>query len=85
MEAGDEFGEQRPQGTSTTTGLPSWRPLPRWKMSGTVSSAGALSLLPGLGAGLTTTSGRLFTQASPGIPGTPETFDLFGGLEACLT
>jgi hypothetical protein len=48
---------------------------------GTVSNAGALSLLPGSGAGLTSTGGRLFTQASPGIPGTPETFDLFGGLE----
>lgn len=48
---------------------------------GTVSNAGALSLLPGSGTGLTTTGGRLFTQASPGIPGTPETFDAFSGLE----
>jgi len=23
----------------------------------------------------------LFTQASPGVPGNPETFDLFGDLE----
>ena len=48
---------------------------------GTASNAGAVSVLPGSGAGLTSTGGRLFTQASPGVPGTPETFDQFGGLE----
>jgi hypothetical protein len=48
---------------------------------GTVSRAGAVSVLPGSGGGLTRTGGRLFTQNSPGVPGTAETFDQFGGLE----
>jgi hypothetical protein len=38
-------------------------------------------VLPGSAGGLTRTGGRLFTQNSPGVPGTAETFDLFGGLE----
>src|SRR6266545_3317616 len=48
---------------------------------GTVGDAGALSVLPGSAGGLTSTGGRLFTQNSPGVPGTAETFDQFGGLE----
>ena len=48
---------------------------------GMVSQAGAVSVLQGSGAGLASTGGRLFTQNSPGVPGTAETFDLFGGLE----
>ena len=46
---------------------------------GTVAQAGAVSVLQGAGGGLTTAGGRLFTQNSPGVPGTAETFDLFGG------
>ena len=48
---------------------------------GSAFAAGAVSVLYGSSGGLTTSGGRLFTQASPGIPGIPETFDLFGGLE----
>ena len=48
---------------------------------GSVEDAGAVSVLYGGAGGLTTAGGRLFTQNSPGVPGTAETFDQFGGLE----
>jgi hypothetical protein len=48
---------------------------------GSTIDAGAVSVLPGSAGGLTRTGGRLLTQDSPGVPGTAETFDLFGGLE----
>jgi hypothetical protein len=46
----------------------------------TVTEAGAVSVLAGSGSGLTSSGGRLFTQNSPGVPGTAEAFDWFGGL-----
>lgn len=46
-----------------------------------MDDAGALTTLSGSTSGLTAAGGRLFTQDSPGVPGTAETFDLFGGLE----
>jgi hypothetical protein len=46
----------------------------------TVTEAGAVSVLRGSGSGLTSSGGRLFTQNSPGVPGTAEAFDWFGGL-----
>jgi hypothetical protein len=48
---------------------------------GTVAQAGAVSVLQGSGGGLTGAGGRLFTQDSPGVPGTAEPFDHFGRLE----
>jgi hypothetical protein len=81
VEAGDEFGEQLAAGDFNHDGFAELAAAAPMEGVGTAANAGALSLLPGSGAGLTTTGGRLFTQASPGIPGTPETFDLFGGLE----
>lgn len=48
---------------------------------GAISQAGAVSVLQGSGGEVTSTGGRLFTQNSPGVPGTAETFDQFGGLE----
>jgi hypothetical protein len=81
VEASDEFGEQLAAGDFDHDGFAELAAAAPMEDVGTVANAGALSLLPGSGAGLTSTGGRLFTQASPGIPGTPETFDLFGGLE----
>jgi hypothetical protein len=46
-----------------------------------VGGAGAVNVLPGSAEGLTTSGARLFSQNSPGVPGTAETFDQFGGLE----
>ena len=81
VEGGDQFGEQLAAGDFNHDGFAELAAAAPMEDVGTVSNAGALSLLPGSGAGLTSTGGRLFTQASPGIPGIPETFDLFGGLE----
>jgi hypothetical protein len=46
---------------------------------GSATWAGAVSVLPGSAAGLTSGGGRLFTQDSPGVPGVAEASDSFGG------
>ena len=45
---------------------------------GSTADAGAVSVLPGSSAGLTTVGGQLFTQDTPGVPGTAQELDLFG-------
>jgi hypothetical protein len=81
MEAGDEFGEQLAAGDFNDDGFADLAAAAPLEDVGTVSQAGAVSVLQGSGVGLTSTGGRLFTQDSLGVPGTAETFDLFGGLE----
>jgi len=81
VEAGDEFGEQLAAGDFNKDGFADLAAAAPMEDVGTAFNAGAVSVLPGSGAGLTSTGGRLFTQASSGVPGTPETFDQFGGLE----
>jgi FG-GAP repeat len=81
VEAGDEFGEQLAAGDFNSDGFADLAAAAPLEDVGTVSQAGAVSVLPGSAGGLTSTGGRLFTQNSPGVPGTAETFDLFGGLE----
>jgi hypothetical protein len=46
---------------------------------GSALLAGAVSVLYGSSAGLTTAGGQLFTQDSAGVPGTAEQGDRFGG------
>jgi len=81
VEAGDEFGEQLAAGDFNSDGFADLAAAAPLEDVGTVSQAGAVSVLPGSADGLTSTGGRLFTQNSPGVPGTAETSDLFGGLE----
>jgi hypothetical protein len=81
VEAGDEFGEQLAAGDFNNDGFADLAAAAPVEDVGTVSQAGAVSVLPGSAGGLTSTGGRLFTQNSPGVPGTAETFDQFGGLE----
>jgi FG-GAP repeat len=45
---------------------------------GSTADAGAVSVLPGSSAGLTTVGGQLFTQDTPGVPGTAQELDFFG-------
>jgi FG-GAP repeat len=45
---------------------------------GPILDAGAVSILYGTGGGLTRTGGQLFTQNSPGVPGSAEASDNFG-------
>jgi hypothetical protein len=81
VEAGDEFGEQLASGDFSHDGFADLAAAAPTEDVGTVQQAGAVSVLPGTAGGLTASGGRLFTQDSPGVPGTAETFDLFGGLE----
>jgi hypothetical protein len=81
VEAGDEFGEQLASGDFNHDGFADLAAAAPTEDVGTVQQAGAVSVLPGSAGGLTASSGRLFTQNSPGVPGIAETFDQFGGLE----
>jgi hypothetical protein len=81
VEAGDEFGEQLASGDFNHDGFADLAAAAPTEDVGTVQKAGAVSVLPGSAGGLTSTGGRLFSQNSPGVPGTAETFDQFGGLE----
>jgi hypothetical protein len=81
VEAGDEFGEQLASGDFNHDGFADLAAAAPTEDVGRVQKAGAVSVLPGSAGGLTSTGGRLFTQNSPGVPGTAETFDQFGGLE----
>jgi hypothetical protein len=80
-EVDDEFGEQLASGDFNDDGFADLAAAAPTEDVGTVQEAGAVSVLPGSAGGLTASGGRLFTQNSPGVPGTAETFDLFGGLE----
>ena len=79
-EAGDEFGEQLASGDFNHDGFADLAAAAPAEDVATVTEAGAVSVLPGSGSGLTSSGGRLFTQNSPGVPGTAEAFDWFGGL-----
>jgi hypothetical protein len=79
-EAGDEFGELLASGDFNHDGFADLAAAAPAEDVGAVSEAGAVSVLPGSGSGLTSSGGRLFTQNSPGVPGTAEAFDWFGGL-----
>jgi FG-GAP repeat protein len=81
VEAGDEFGEQLASGDFNHDGFADLAAAAPTEDVGAVQQAGAVSVLQGSAGGLTSTGGRLFTQNSPGVPGTAETFDQFGGLE----
>jgi hypothetical protein len=81
VEAGDEFGEQLASGDFNHDGFAELAVAAPTEDVGTVQQAGAVSVLPGSAGGLTAGGGRLFTQNSPGVPDTAETFDEFGGLE----
>jgi hypothetical protein len=81
VEAGDAFGAQLASGDFNNNGFADLAAAAPTEDVGTAAQAGAASILPGAGGGLTATGGQLFTQNSPGVPGTAETFDLFGGLE----
>jgi hypothetical protein len=81
VEARDQFGAQLASRDFNNNGFAELAAAAPSEDVGTVAQAGAVSVLQGAGGGLTTTGGRLFTQNSPGVPGTAETFDLFGGLE----
>jgi hypothetical protein len=80
IEINDQFGAQLAVGDfndNTFADLAATAPEER---VGTVTAAGAVSVLYGSGGGLTTTGGQLFTQNNPGVPDAAEPLDRFGGV-----
>jgi hypothetical protein len=80
VEVLDQFGAQLASGDFNTDGFADLAAAAPEETVGPVGAAGAVSVLPGSGGGLTSTGGQLFTQNSPGVPGTAEELDRFGGM-----
>ena len=80
VEATDQFGAQLAAGDFNNNGFADLAAAAPLERVGTIFAAGAVSVLYGSGGGLTSSGGQLFTQNSPGVPGTAETFDQFGGI-----
>ena len=81
VEAGDEFGEQLASGDFNHDGFADLAAAAPLEDVGSTLDAGAVSVAPGSAGGLASSGGRVFTQDSPGVPGTAETGDTFGGME----
>jgi hypothetical protein len=78
VEPGDSFGEALATGDFNNDGFADLAAGAPSESVGNIVAGGAVSILPGSAAGLTTSGGRLFTQDSPGVPGVTEPFDIFG-------
>jgi FG-GAP repeat len=95
VEARDLFGFAVAAGDFNNDGFADLAAGAPWERVGTIGLAGAVSVLYGAGGGLTSSGRQLFTQNSPGVSGTAEAFDRFGGVtkenesswifEPCLT
>jgi FG-GAP repeat len=81
VEEGDHFGSQLAAGDFNNNGSADLAAAAPSESVGSAWGAGAVSVLYGTGAGLTTSGGQLFTQNSPGVPGAAEAFDHFGGID----
>jgi hypothetical protein len=78
VEAGDVFGFALATGdfnSDTFADLAAGAP---FENVGSTPDAGAVSVLPGSAGGLTGSGGQLFTQDSPGVPGSAQELDIFG-------
>ena len=78
VEPGDEFGFALAAGdfnSDTFADLAAGAP---FEDVGSTPDAGAVSVLPGSAGGLTVVGGQLFTQDSPGVPGSAQELDIFG-------
>ena len=79
VETEDRFGSQLATGDFNNNGSADLAAAAPTETVGSAFSAGAVSALYGAGGGLTSSGGQLFTQNSPGVPGTAEELDRFGG------
>ena len=78
VETGDVFGFALATGdfnSDTFADLAAGAP---FENVGSTPDAGAVSVLPGSAGGLTVVGGQVFTQDSPGVPGSAQEFDIFG-------
>ena len=81
VEAIDQFGAQLATGDFNNNGFADLAAAAPEEAVGSAFAAGAVSVLYGAGGGLSANGGQLFTQNSPGVPGTAEAFDHFGGVD----
>ena len=86
VEAIDQFGAQLATGdfnnnNNNNNGFADLAAAAPEEAVGSAFAAGAVSVLYGAGGGLSANGGQLFTQNSPGVPGTAEAFDHFGGVD----
>ena len=77
VEVRDQFGAQLATGDFDDNGAADLAAAAPTEAVGSIFEAGAVSVVNGSGGGLA--GGRLFTQNSPGVPGTAEFLDHFGG------
>lgn len=78
-ESGDQWGAEMSSGDTNGDGRPDLAIGAPGEDIGSVSNAGAVWALRGAAGGLTATGARSFDQNTPGIPGTAETSDRWGG------
>jgi FG-GAP repeat len=78
-EAGDRLGFKVAAGDFDGDGLADAGAGAWTEAVGSLGQAGAVNVLYGWAGGLTGAGSQLFTQDSPGVPGTAEANDLFGG------
>jgi FG-GAP repeat len=78
VETGDSFGSALATGDFDGDAFADLAAGAPFENVGSVDDAGAVSVLPGSAGGLTAAGGQLFTQDSPGVPGTAQELDLFG-------
>jgi hypothetical protein len=81
VEAIDQFGAQLATGDFNNNGFADLAAAAPEEAVGSAFAAGAVSVIHGAGGGLSASGGQLFTQNSPGVPGTAEAFDHFGGVD----
>jgi hypothetical protein len=81
VEVIDQFGAQLATGDFNNNGFADLAAAAPEEAVGSAFAAGAVSVIYGAGGGLSATGGQLFTQNSPGVPGTAEAFDRFGGVD----
>ena len=79
VETEDRFGSQLATGDFNNNDSADLAAAAPTDTVGSAFSAGAVSALYGGGSGLSSSGGQLFTQNSPGVPGTAEELDRFGG------
>jgi hypothetical protein len=78
VETDDAFGFTLKSGDFDNNGSADLAASAVFEDVGSISNAGAVSVVNGSAGGLTRTGGQLFTQNSPGIPDTAEQDDRFG-------
>ena len=78
VEADDAFGFTLTAGDFNNNGFADLAASAVFEDVGSISNAGAVSVVYGSAAGLIRTGGQLFTQNSPGVPDTAEQDDRFG-------